>query len=80
MCVKDRKHKNPDGKIVGATHLHIYKKGFNDRFAHNPEDFGFKDVEIMSGLIKQFAEFCGIKKKCFEIQEALDDPKFKTNV
>jgi len=79
LCVNDREHKNPDGIKVGETHLHIYKEGFNDRYAYNPEDHGFSDFDNVPALILQFADFCKIDKKCFKIQEAVNDPRFQKN-
>ena len=79
LDVNDREHKNPDGTKVGETHLHIYKEGFNDRFAYDPKEHGFSNFDNVSALILQFADFCKINRNCFKIQEAVNDPKFQKN-
>jgi hypothetical protein len=79
LDVNDREHKNPDGTIVGRTHLHLYKEGFNGRFAYDPKEFGFEDLNNISSLITQFTKFCNINKECIKIQEVLNDTKFEKN-
>lgn len=33
LCINGRKHRNPDGTVIGGTHLHIYREGFSDSYA-----------------------------------------------
>lgn len=77
LDVNDREHKNPDGTKVGETHLHIYKEGYNDRYAYDPSKYGFSNYNDVPALILQFANFCKINPSCFIIHEAVNDPKFE---
>ena len=57
-------HKNPDGKIIKGAHIHIYKEGFDDKFAYPITDFGitennFTIKEIFIILLK-FCNFVEI--------------------
>jgi hypothetical protein len=79
LCVNDREHKNPDGTKIGETHLHIYKEGYNDRFAYDPKKYGFSNFDNVPALLIQFVEFCKINKRCFNIDEAVNDPRFEKN-
>ncbi len=61
------KHTNPDSKIVGSPHLHIYREGYGDKWAYElddlPDDIGFSippDNKIESWS-KAFLDFCRIK-------------------
>lgn len=72
LDINDREHKNPDGVIAPKTHIHIYKEGYGARFAYNPEDLGFTDLENVTSLILQFLDFCKIKKDNIKIQEVLN--------
>lgn len=38
LDVDTKPHKNPDGKIIGGTHLHIYKEGYLTAWAYELED------------------------------------------
>lgn len=33
LCINGHKHRNPDGTVIGPTHLHIYREGFSDGYA-----------------------------------------------
>ncbi len=34
-------HTNPDGKTIGGSHIHLYREGYEDKWAYplNPKDF-----------------------------------------
>ena len=42
-------HTNPDDQIIGGTHLHIYKEGFDDRWAY-PIDLNCSKISKMLEL------------------------------
>ena len=52
-------HKNPDGKIIRGAHIHLYKEGYEDKFAYPVSDFGILESDI--GIEKVFTKllnFC----------------------
>lgn len=38
LDIDTKPHKNPDGKIISGTHLHIYKEGYLDAWAYELDD------------------------------------------
>lgn len=72
LDINDREHKNPDGRIIPRTHIHLYREGYNSRFAFDPKELGFKDLDNVTSLIFQFLDFCKIKKGNIKIQEVLN--------
>ena len=59
LDIDTKPHKNPDGKLIGGTHIHIYKEGYLTAWAYelddpilrtinpdfNPEDLTCSDME-----------------------------------
>ena len=60
-------HTNPNGQIIGFTHLHIYKAEFDDRYAYElnklPDNLTFTPPHDQNNMIKwlhAFLDFCHI--------------------
>lgn len=55
----DREHCNPDGNNVGIPHIHVYKEGFNDKFAYKLSDYGIiiENQTDIKELLNKFLEF-----------------------
>ncbi len=54
-------HTNPDGTRLGGTHLHLYREGYEDRwaFALRPNQFGnTADVRL---AFEDFCRYCKIE-------------------
>ncbi|MEW6503902.1 MAG: hypothetical protein AB1457_08070 [Chloroflexota bacterium] len=53
-------HKNPDGIIVPCPHIHIYKEGYDDKWAYPWSDYtNTYDTDIVY-VLTDFAKFCNI--------------------
>jgi hypothetical protein len=52
-------HTNPDGTSIGPTHLHLYREGFEDRWAFELDSSIFTEP---SDIGKTFLDFCGFCK------------------
>ena len=52
-------HKNPDNKWLGSIHLHLYREGYNDKYAFPlPEEFaGISDT---FEFLDAFMDYCVI--------------------
>ncbi len=50
-------HTNPDGNRIGPTHLHLYRDGYEDRWAHPLDAKQFPDPTDMQ---RAFRDFCGL--------------------
>jgi hypothetical protein len=49
-------HTNPDGVTIGGTHLHTYREGFEDKWAHEVDPAEWTDL---SDLHATLTDFCG---------------------
>ncbi|MCY3574558.1 MAG: hypothetical protein OXG92_12490 [Chloroflexi bacterium] len=55
-----RPHRNADGTVVQAPHLHLYREGFHDRWAIAPPSDKFSDLEDLQVTLDDFMRFCNI--------------------
>lgn len=71
LDIDTKPHRNPDGSLIGGTHLHLYQEGFGDRWAFALDDVALIrkilptyqpiqviDEEFMENF-QRFAVFCG---------------------
>lgn len=52
-------HTNPDGRRLGGTHLHLYREGFEARWAY-PLDPGEFDTTSAPVAFRDFCAYCHI--------------------
>ena len=55
-------HRNPDKTVVTGNHIHIYKEGFDDKFAY-PLPQLFVDCRDSYDFLEKFMDYCNVKKK-----------------
>ena len=55
-------HRNPAGKVLGGTHLHIYTEGHGDKYAYSLPEF-FDDCKEPKDFLEKFMDYCHIIKK-----------------
>ncbi|MDI9408553.1 MAG: hypothetical protein QM523_04845 [Candidatus Pacebacteria bacterium] len=55
------RHRNPNGEIITGPHIHLYKEGFNDRFAYPLDPQFFSDPSDFLLSIEEFMRFCNIQ-------------------
>ncbi len=53
-------HTNPDGERVSGPHLHLYREGYDDKFAFPLSDYPFSDPYDMIKTLTEFALYCRI--------------------
>lgn len=59
LDVNGAPHTNPDGKQMECPHLHIYKEGYDDRWAYElPPDFS-DSYDLIEKLI-EFLDYCKV--------------------
>jgi len=63
-------HTNPDGQRIGGTHLHVYREGFEDRWAAPLDPGQFTDPSNFRQVLDDFCCFCNIEDVS-QFQEAL---------
>ena len=59
-------HTNPDGAKLEGTHLHIYKEGFEDKWAYPIDSQFFRDIANIQLSFDDFCRYCNIKSPQFQ--------------
>lgn len=54
-------HTNPDGVQVSGSHIHIYREGYDDKFAFPLNKYPFGDPADMVRTFEDFASLCHIE-------------------
>ena len=54
-------HTNPDGTKLGGTHIHIYREGYEDKWAYPVEREHFGDVSNTQRIFEDFCKYCNIE-------------------
>ena len=55
-------HTNPDGTVIKSPHIHIYREGYNDKWAE-PLPHQFSNPYEQWETLNEFMDFCNIIKK-----------------
>jgi len=53
-------HRNPDGEEIGSTHLHLYREGYGDKWAHSVDPAIFTNTSDAMKTLNEFMQFCNI--------------------
>lgn len=54
-------HSNPDGQRLAGTHLHIFREGFDDRWAYPVDPIVFTLLSDPGTTFQEFCAFCKIE-------------------
>jgi hypothetical protein len=54
-------HTNPDGKRLPGTHLHIFKEGYDDKWAYRIDNTLFSMIQDPATTFGEFCAFCHIE-------------------
>lgn len=55
------RHTNPDGETFDGPHFHLYKEGFDDKFAFPISLIEINEHDTMEIRFKKILRFCNIK-------------------
>ncbi|MBA7515330.1 hypothetical protein ES705_07369 [subsurface metagenome] len=55
------RHTNPDGATFDGPHVHIYKEGFDDKFAYPVTDIGIDETDGMKAVLEKFLIYRNVK-------------------
>jgi len=58
--IDGRKHRNPDGTIIGPNHIHTYREGFGTKWAFNLPFPGFMHLNDPEKIFFDFMNYCSI--------------------
>ena len=54
------RHTNPDGVIFEGSHIHIYREGFDDKFAFPIEKLGVSQNSTREEILELFLKYCHV--------------------
>jgi len=54
-------HENPDGEEVPCPHLHIYREGFEDKWAFPIPEDRFTDTGELFKSLREFLVYCNVQ-------------------
>ena len=54
-------HTNPDGQKIDGAHIHLYREGFEDRWAYPVDPGEFRNPSDAWTAIEDFCRFCHIE-------------------
>ncbi len=55
-------HQNPDGNFVGPNHLHLYREGFDLKWAYEVPLKSFSDLDDSIKTLQEFMTYCNVVK------------------
>ena len=55
-------HTNPDGQKLDGTHIHIYREGFEDKWAFPVDPAVFRNIDNVGTTFEDFCLFCHIEE------------------
>lgn len=53
-------HSNPDGSYIGRTHIHLYREGFDDKWAYPIDPAIFTSPTDINETFRSFCGYCNI--------------------
>lgn len=56
------RHTNPDGVSFEGKHVHLYREGFNDKFAFPVYEIGINDTDPMETIFRKIMLYCNVRK------------------
>lgn len=59
-------HTNPDGTKLGGSHLHVYREGYEDKWAGEIDPADFANTSDMQTAFEDFCRYCNIEVPPFQ--------------
>ncbi len=56
------RHTNPDGITFDGPHIHLYREGYNDKFAFPISKIGINKEDSIEKIFTKLMYFCNIKR------------------
>lgn len=61
LDVEGAPHTNPDGTSLPGTHLHLFREGYEDKWAFPLDAAKFTSVSDLGKTFHEFCAFCNIE-------------------
>lgn len=66
LDIDTKSHRNPDGEEIGSPHIHVYREGYEDKWAYDADSEFFRAYFSKTNdyyvLLEEFMKFCNITK------------------
>jgi hypothetical protein len=53
-------HTNPDGTRIDGFHIHLYREGYEDKWAYPLDPSVFRDVTDIRRALEDFCRYCNV--------------------
>jgi hypothetical protein len=60
LCIDGAPHTNPDGTRLAGSHLHLYREGYEDKWAQPIDTGAFRNTADPWQTFEDFCTFCNI--------------------
>lgn len=57
------RHTNPDGRSFNGPHVHIFREGYNDKFAFPISDLNIDESNSIDEVLENLLQFCNVIKR-----------------
>ena len=61
LCIDGAPHTNPDGTRLAGSHLHLYREGYDDKWAQPLDASQFQDTNDVWRTFEDFCDFCNVQ-------------------
>jgi hypothetical protein len=61
LCIDGAPHTNPDGTRLLGSHLHVYREGYDDKWAQPLDAIRFPNPTDIVQTFQNFCDFCNIQ-------------------
>lgn len=55
-------HRNPDGSEISSPHIHLYREGYDDKWAYPVSPAHFQDLGDLFRTLQDFMRYCNISR------------------
>ena len=60
LDIDGRPHRNPDDVEISSPHIHLFREGFNDKWAFAVPAEHFSDLSDRVKILEDFLRFCNV--------------------
>ncbi len=64
-------HTNPDGAKMDGNHIHVYREGYEDKWAYPVPGDKFQNFDGIEGAFYEFCKYCNIDLSGVRFQKQL---------